>query len=172
MDNKEADILQILSNKSNISQREIAKKSNLSLGMVNTLIKKCVKKGLVKIERLNPRSARYILTPKGIEEKTKKTLRYISKSYKAIKMIRDKVDSITKIQKDKNNRIIILGSKDEMREIIVQSLNEINVSYKSYYNTKELDTIKETKDIIIYLWEVDYENQIKSKKYEYINILK
>ncbi|PNR93175.1 winged helix-turn-helix transcriptional regulator [Petrotoga sp. 9PWA.NaAc.5.4] len=61
MEESELLILEIIENNASVTQREISKKSGLSLGMVNLLLKKFVKKGLVKLERLDGKSFRYIL---------------------------------------------------------------------------------------------------------------
>jgi len=45
------------------TQRKISSNTGLSLGAVNLLLKKMVRKGLIKVEKLNARTVRYILTP-------------------------------------------------------------------------------------------------------------
>ncbi|MFW6274035.1 MAG: winged helix-turn-helix transcriptional regulator, partial [Halanaerobium sp.] len=77
MDKKITDVLQILDKEDSPSQRQIAEETGFSLGLVNILIKKAVKKGFIKIEKLNSRNIKYILTPAGIKEKTDKTIDYI-----------------------------------------------------------------------------------------------
>ena len=63
------------------SQRELAEELGFSLGKLNYCIKALQKKGLVKIENFkkNPQKINYIyvLTPKGITEKTKLTLNFM-----------------------------------------------------------------------------------------------
>src|SRR6056297_26128 len=108
MKEKITDILNILNSKDSPSQREIAKEAGISLGLVNTLLKKCAKKGLVKIERLNSRNIKYILTPEGIKEKTQKTIDYIKKSYQAISELQSKVEGITKKHISKGRDIYII----------------------------------------------------------------
>jgi DNA-binding MarR family transcriptional regulator len=94
MDEKITDVLTILDREDSPSQREIAKQTGFSVGLVNTLIKKCAKKGLVKIERLNSRNIKYILTPEGIKEKTQKTIDYIKRSYQAIQQLQNRVTEL------------------------------------------------------------------------------
>ncbi|QXM06685.1 winged helix-turn-helix transcriptional regulator [Crassaminicella indica] len=169
MKENEMNILEILSGDSNISQRDIAKKTNMSLGMVNTLIKKCVKKGLIKIENLNARSVRYILTPKGIEEKAKKTLEYVSKSYRAILLINSYIKEVTQEQIKKRKKIIVVGSNDEMKEIIVHTLNDMGVSFEVY---NDIEKIKDFNMKVIYIWENVYDEQLRYKSIENINLIK
>jgi EPS-associated MarR family transcriptional regulator len=63
------------------SQRRIADELGISLGKVNYCLQKLIEKGLVKANNFrnsdNKRAYLYLLTPKGIEEKTKVTLRFL-----------------------------------------------------------------------------------------------
>jgi EPS-associated MarR family transcriptional regulator len=74
------------------NQRYLAKNLNFSLGKFNYILKALKKKGLVKIKNFkkNPNKIgyAYILTPKGITQKTKLTLHFferISKEYEELK---------------------------------------------------------------------------------------
>ena len=66
----EYQVLTHLQENEQTSQRNISKRTGLSLGAVNILIKKMVHMGLVKVEKLNSRTMRYIITPKSMKEKT------------------------------------------------------------------------------------------------------
>ena len=72
-------VLRKLRNKPESSQRELAKELNFSLGKLNYCLKSLQQKGLIKIKNFkkNPKKINYlyILTPKGISEKTKLTLK-------------------------------------------------------------------------------------------------
>ena len=65
------------------SQRQIAKQTGLSIGKVNYCIKALIDIGFVKINNFNNSKRKldymYILTPKGIIEKTKLTKKFIIK---------------------------------------------------------------------------------------------
>jgi len=76
----EYEVLTHLSKNEITTQRQISRDTGLSLGTVNLLLKKMVRNSLVKIERLNARTMRYILTPQGMEEKTRLAYRYVRDS--------------------------------------------------------------------------------------------
>ena len=101
---KEHQILSYLQSAEAINQRQIANGTGLSLGSVNILLKKLVKKGLVKIERLNARSLRYILTPHGLAEKSKLTYRYIKHSYAQITNLTIAVEKVIQKIERSNER--------------------------------------------------------------------
>jgi EPS-associated MarR family transcriptional regulator len=66
-----------------LSQRELAKKLGFSLGKLNYCLKSLKQKGLVKIENFKKNKNKinylYILTPKGINEKTKLTFNFMKR---------------------------------------------------------------------------------------------
>jgi predicted transcriptional regulator len=100
----------------NITQRDLSEKTMLSLGMVNMLIKRFIKKGFVKLERLNSKSFRYILPPEGFKEKSKKTIEYMKIYYRRTLLIKQNIERI--IQRYGRNRTYVLFGKDkEMKEI-------------------------------------------------------
>ena len=74
-------VLKEIQNNPNTSQREMAKSLGFSLGKLNYCIQALKKKGLVKINNFkkNPKkmSYAYILTPKGIKQKTKLTINFM-----------------------------------------------------------------------------------------------
>ena len=82
------DVLHIIHNKTNLSQRQIANETGFSVGKVNYCLKALIDIGFVKIENFNKSSQKlsyaYILTPKGIKEKaaiTKKFINYHKQEY-------------------------------------------------------------------------------------------
>tara|TARA_B100001996_G_C18600197_1_gene569526 strand:- start:258 stop:593 length:336 start_codon:yes stop_codon:yes gene_type:complete len=80
------EVLRKIKNNPNSTQRELAKDLGFSLGKLNYCLKALNKKGLVKIENFakNPNKLNYIyvLTPKGISEKTKLTINFMKRKMK------------------------------------------------------------------------------------------
>ncbi len=79
-------ILRIIKNKPESSQRELADELGFSLGKLNYCLKALKTKGLVKINNFkkNPYKLNYIyvLTPKGISEKTRLTINFMKRKMK------------------------------------------------------------------------------------------
>tara|TARA_B100000674_G_C37596719_1_gene803366 strand:- start:14 stop:337 length:324 start_codon:yes stop_codon:yes gene_type:complete len=76
-------VLRMIKNKPKASQRELALQLGFSLGKLNYCIKALKNKGLIKIEnfRNHPKKINYIyiLTAKGITEKTKLTINFMKR---------------------------------------------------------------------------------------------
>jgi EPS-associated MarR family transcriptional regulator len=74
-------ILKLLEADPNASQRRIADELGISLGRVNYCLQALIQKGLIKAKNFRNSSSKraylYLLTPKGVEEKAKSTLRFL-----------------------------------------------------------------------------------------------
>jgi len=77
------EILRKIQKNPEFTQRQLAEKLGFSLGKLNYCLKALQQKGMIKIENFkhNPKKINYlyILTPKGITEKTKLTINFMRK---------------------------------------------------------------------------------------------
>lgn len=127
MDAKDLRTLKILERVGNgrtPSQRDLAGELNISLGLVNSFIKRLVKKGFVKITTIPKNRIKYILTPSGAAEKTRLTYKYIQHSYSFYKDARHRLRKIcADLEKNGVQRIVFYGAGD-LAEIAYISLQE------------------------------------------------
>ena len=79
-------VLRKINNQPDSTQRELAQSLGFSLGKLNYCLKALKDKGLIKMQNFekNPNKINYIyvLTPKGIAEKTKLTLNFMKRKMK------------------------------------------------------------------------------------------
>jgi DNA-binding MarR family transcriptional regulator len=115
------------------TQRRISKRTGLSLGAVNLLLKKMARKGLIKIEKLNARTMRYILTPQGLQEKSRLTYRYIRQSYKQIIRINQAMDQLIaeRAAAIDGEAIMLCGPNDEIMEILMEYLKHQDLLFEA-----------------------------------------
>ena len=80
------------------TQRELSKEMGVSLGKVNYCIKKLVGKGWVKLTNFshNPNKVgyAYLLTPKGIEEKTRLTYAFLKIKSEEYEMLKEEISKL------------------------------------------------------------------------------
>lgn len=130
MDPKDIRTLKILEKVDNDvvpSQRDLARDLNISLGLVNSFIKRLVKKGYFKARHVPKNRMRYFLTPKGASEKTRLTYEYIQHSYNFYKEARQKLrDLYTGLERRDVSSIVFYGAGD-LAEIAYLSLQETNI---------------------------------------------
>ena len=99
MDPDNFNVLRKIQKKSNTTQRELAKELGFSLGKLNYCIRALQHKGLVKIKnfRKNPNKINYlyVLTPKGISEKTRITLNFMKNKMKEYDELKKEIKNNT-----------------------------------------------------------------------------
>ena len=74
------EILEAIDEQSDVTQRHLARRTGVALGLANSYLKRCVRKGLVKIQQAPANRYLYYLTPKGFAEKSRLTAEYLSAS--------------------------------------------------------------------------------------------
>jgi EPS-associated MarR family transcriptional regulator len=84
-------LLTYLDSRPDVTQRELAEHLGVSLGKVNYCLKALVGKGLVKArnfsESNNKRAYFYLLTPQGIEDKTRITISFLRRKIQEYKQL-------------------------------------------------------------------------------------
>ena len=104
-------ILEKVDNDKTPSQRDLAGELNISLGLVNSFIKRLVKKGFVKITTIPKRKIKYILTAHGAAEKSRLTYLYLQHSYNFYKEARQKLRNLyAGLEKQGITRIVFYGA--------------------------------------------------------------
>ena len=90
------EILRTIQKKPKSSQRELADELGFSLGKLNYCLRALKHKGFVKIQNFkkNPKKLSYIyvLTPKGITEKTKITINFMKRKIKEYEELKKEID--------------------------------------------------------------------------------
>lgn len=120
-------LLEELENEKAPSQRDLASRLNISLGLVNSFIKRLAHKGYFKITTVPRNRVKYILTPKGAAEKTRLTYEYISYSFQFYKNTQKKLnDLFQRFEKQKIKKVIFFGA-GELAEIAYASLRETDI---------------------------------------------
>jgi DNA-binding MarR family transcriptional regulator len=117
-------ILEKVDNEGTTSQRDLARDLNISLGLVNSFIKRLAGKGFFKIGHRPKNRIQYILTSRGIAEKSRLTYEYIQHSLVFYKDTRKKMaDLYIELEREGVKRIIFYGA-GELAEIAYLSLHQ------------------------------------------------
>jgi len=100
-------ILKLVEIKPEISQRELAKDLGVSLGKVNFCLKALIEKGLLKATNFrnsqNKLAYMYLLTPSGVEEKSKITLRFLKTKMREYELLQEEIRELVEETKSQIN---------------------------------------------------------------------
>jgi DNA-binding MarR family transcriptional regulator len=95
------------------SQRRLAADLGIALGLVNAYLKRCIKKGLVKVSEAPARRYAYYLTPRGFAEKSRLTVEYLGFSFSFFRQARAECAEIFAIARNCGfQRIAVAGASD------------------------------------------------------------
>src|ERR1700730_12657486 len=101
------------------SQRHIAAELGIALGQVNAYLKRCVKKSLVKVRDAPARRYAYYLTPHGLAEKSRLTVRYLSDSFSFFRLAKADCAHVLDAAKASGFSRLVLAGKSDLAEIAI-----------------------------------------------------
>ena len=135
-----------------ITQKDLSIKLKVSVGFINALIKKLLRKGHIKAQQVPYKRFIYYLTPKGFTEKSKIVSDYFSSSLSFFRTIRNEFSSIFK--KEKGFSFVLFGISEITEICILSALeNKIkiicvvdkNTTSKNYLGIKVCKSINKLK---------------------------
>lgn len=99
------------------SQRRLATELDVALGLVNAYLKRCIKKGLVKVRHAPARRYAYYLTPRGFAEKSRLTIEYLTTSLIFFREAKADCVALFKIAKQRGYKRVVLAGRSDLTEI-------------------------------------------------------
>jgi DNA-binding MarR family transcriptional regulator len=110
-------LLNAVQESSTVTQRSMANDLGIALGLANAYLKRCVRKGLIKISQVPPNRYAYYLTPKGFTEKSRLTSEYLSYSFTFFRNARSQCGDALEYCAARGWKRIALAGCGELAEI-------------------------------------------------------
>jgi DNA-binding MarR family transcriptional regulator len=111
----------------NSSQRELSRRLNISLGLVNTFLKRLVKKGYFKVKTMPRNRVKYFLTPSGLARKSRLTLEFLQYSLHFYDDIKGLILNIYNTMERKNVRRVLFFGAGEVAELAYLYLQQTTI---------------------------------------------
>lgn len=116
------------------NQRALARKIGISVGLLNALMHRAVRKGLIKIKEVPARRYGYYLTPKGLAEKSKLVAEYLDYSLTFFREARqDYHDIFARCVATGRSRIVLCGT-GELAEIATLAVNGFDLTIVAIFD--------------------------------------
>jgi len=100
-----------------ITQRILAARLGIALGLANVYVKRLYKKGYIKVKNLPKNRIKYIITPKGLTEKARLTYSYMHRSVDYFKEVRSKIENTYTTIMSSGVKNILLWGDGEIAEL-------------------------------------------------------
>ncbi|MAI49143.1 MAG: MarR family transcriptional regulator [Rhodospirillaceae bacterium] len=99
------------------TQRAISQELGIALGLANAYLKRCVKKGFVKVQHIPANRYAYYLTPQGFAEKSRLTADYLSISFNFFRSSREQCAELFAICDERRWTRVALAGCGDLAEI-------------------------------------------------------
>lgn len=110
-------VLTAVEENSQVTQRSVASDLGIALGLANSYLKRCAKKGLIKIFQAPANRYVYYLTPKGFTEKSRLTAEYLSTSFNFFREARKQCQEVLDDAESRGWQTIAFCGASELVEI-------------------------------------------------------
>lgn len=111
-----------------ISQRALSNELGVALGLANAYLKRCVRKGYIKIQQVPRRRYGYYLTPQGFAEKARLTGEYLTSSLTFFRRARMQMDELMAACAARGWKRIALAGATEIAEIATLTAHDHDVT--------------------------------------------
>ncbi len=120
-------LLTSIERNSAITQRKLAGDLGIALGLANSYLRRCVRKGLIKIGQVPLNRYAYYLTPQGFAEKSRLTAEYLTVSFNFFRRARsDCAELLQECAARGWTRVALCGAGD-LAEVAVLSAGESEI---------------------------------------------
>ena len=134
VDSRTLEILDTVERDKRVSQRSLSRQLGVALGLANSYLNRCVRKGWVKVQQAPANRYLYYLTPTGFAEKSRLTAEYLSTS---LSFYREAGDScallLDQCVANQWQRLLLCGVSD-LAEIATLRAMERNITIVGFYD--------------------------------------
>lgn len=128
------DLLNAVEADSGITQRSMARELGVALGLANAYLKRCVRKGLVKVQEAPANRYAYYLTPKGFAEKSRLTAQYLSMSFNFYRRARTECSDLFQACETLRWRRMALAGTGDLGEIATLCASDTEVELAGFFD--------------------------------------
>jgi len=120
-------LLDAIANDAQVTQRSLATKVGIALGLTNLYLKRLARKGYIKLVNIQPNRIRYLITPKGIAEKTRLTYEFMEYSLFLYRQARQHLRTVLLPLATAGHKRIAIYGTGEAAELAYLSLRELGL---------------------------------------------
>lgn len=120
-----------------VTQRALAKHLGVALGLANLYLKRLARKGYIKIRTIPRNRIKYLLTPRGIVQKSKLTYQYVQYSLSYYQKIREMLRKVLSRLSSSGFKQVVVCGTGELAELAYLSLLETDLKLVAFVGGKQ-----------------------------------
>ncbi len=133
-------ILTAVAENDRLTQRHLARELGVAVSLANLYVRRLAMKGFIRVINVRPNRIRYLLTPKGIAEKSRLTYAYMCRTFERYREARQALkDALRPLAGDGHKRIAFYGT-GEAAEVAYLCLKEVGLELSAVFDGGESET--------------------------------
>jgi DNA-binding MarR family transcriptional regulator len=137
---RDLQVLEAVADNDRITQRGLAERLGIALGLTNVYVKRLVRKGYIKCINIQSNRILYLITPKGIAEKTRLTYEYMEHSLRVYSQVRGHLRSVLQPLASAGHKRIALYGTGEAAELAYLSIKEVGLELIAIFDGEDGQT--------------------------------
>ena len=123
-----------------VTQRSLAKKLGVALGLTNLYLKRLAHKGYIKITTIPRHRIKYLLTPRGMAEKSRLTYLYMQYSLTYYRDMRQRLKRVLSESSSAGAKRIVIYGAGELAELAYLTIREMDLTLVGFVNGQQDQT--------------------------------
>jgi len=119
-----------------VTQRGLSKDLDIALGLTNAYLKRCMRKGLIKVQQIPRNRYAYYLTPEGFSEKSRLTTQFLSTSFNFYRRARSQCEDLFQQCESNGWRRVSLYAVSDLAEIALLCASRFDIELLSIVDPK------------------------------------
>lgn len=124
---RDLQLLEAFTKNQQVSQRTMASRLGIALGLTNLYVKRLARKGYIKCVNVRSNRILYLITPKGIAAKARLTYEFVDHSLKLYAQARTHLRSVISRHVAQSHQRFIIYGTSEAAELAYISLRELGI---------------------------------------------
>lgn len=124
---RELEILTTIAEGGLVSQRSLARRVGIAVGLANLYVKRLTRKGYIKVTTIAPHRIKYLVTPRGLVEKTRLTYEFMRHSLRLYREARRTFGETLRPLVEGGTRRVVLYGTGEAAELAYLALKALGV---------------------------------------------
>ena len=126
--------LEAIAEDDHLTQRTLSSRLGIALGLTNIYLKRLVRKGYVKCVNVQSNRLRYLLTPKGIAEKSRLTYEFMQYSLYLYGQVRQHLHSVLEPYTHRTGTRVAVYGTGEAAELAYLSITELGLEMVAVFD--------------------------------------
>jgi len=123
-----------------VTQRSLAKTLGVAVGLTNLYLKRLIRKGHIKITTIPRNRLKYLVTPRGMAEKSRLTYQYMQYSLSYYRKMRQRLHQVFLTLSNEGAKRIVIYGTGELAELAYLTLCEMDLTLVGFVDGKRETT--------------------------------